>query len=128
MHDSELELYTVNDGFLYRTVRRPIEATLTQLQAAGTYRHADALRRYVRLAEQGAQRYLREFPGSPRFTRGEIEEAAKGMLQTFEVEHRLGNMRHHIAPLVAHPVAAPVESRKTPGQLERDIARLRRRA
>lgn len=108
--DNELELYVVNDGFLYRTIRAPIEKTLAQLKLAGSYSRADALRRYERLADEGAKRYLREFPGSPRFTLGERRAAAGGMLEAFETEHGLGNMRHHAA-----------DHAKTPAQLQREI-------
>ncbi len=86
MNENELELYIVNDGFLYRTSRSPIEETLTKLRAAGGYSRADALRRYQRLADNGAQRYAREFPDAPKFTLREREAAARGMLDSFETE------------------------------------------
>lgn len=111
--NNELTLYIVNDGFLYRTSRAPIEKTLTQLKAAGRYTIADGLRRYKILAQQGAQRYAREFPDAPRFTLRDREAAAADMLSTFEAEHDLGNMTHHLA--------GSDEPRKTAAQLDREI-------
>ncbi len=111
-HNAEsLELFIVNDGYLYRTLRAPIERALAASKQARSYSHADAVQRFSRLVTDGAAKYTRDISRSAKFTPAERRAVAESLVDSFEAEHRLGNMAHH-------------EAKKSPAQLDREIAQI----
>lgn len=94
--ENELCLYITNDGDLYRQFTRPLQKQLAAAKKAGTYDRAEALKRFHDLARVGATKYKREFryDTAPQTTSANsIRACAKDMLEYFEIEHGLGNMK-----------------------------------
>ena len=60
---TELQLYIENDGGLHRRQVIPIRKSLATKVASGTYDHDKAVKVYMRLAESGAQGYVKEYGG-----------------------------------------------------------------
>ena len=89
--DTELELYITHDGDMYREFTRPLQKRLAMEKSIGTYNHARALTEFKAIAKEGARRYRKEWGES--LGPSEQNSAAKGMLDYFETEHRLGNMK-----------------------------------
>jgi hypothetical protein len=61
---TELKLYIVNDGQLYRSQTTSIEENLRKKLAKGAYDHAEAKKLWGYLADAGAKKYSREFGGT----------------------------------------------------------------
>ncbi len=58
---TELELYIVNDGDLYRQRAQPIIKNLAKKMLKGTYSHIKAAKLWAYLADAGAQKYTKDF-------------------------------------------------------------------
>lgn len=90
-NDTELELYINNDGKMYRDLTRPLQKRLAMEKAIGTYSRDRALKEFKQIAKDGAGRYRKEWGHS--FDAKTQHRAARGMLDYFETEYRLGNMK-----------------------------------
>lgn len=90
--DNELELYIVNDSWMYKNHTRPLQQRLAAAKSSGTYDRLRALKGFDAVVNAGARRYAREFPGSS-FSVSDKKDAASEMLRYFEAEHKLGNIK-----------------------------------
>jgi hypothetical protein len=93
---TELKLYIVNDGELYRRQTLSILKNLVTKRARGEYKHDLAVKAFGYLTEAGAKKYLQEFggPGQPwhkMFDAGTRKQAAEALARDFEAEAALGN-------------------------------------
>ncbi len=93
---TELELFTENDGDLYRRMTEPILKNLATKKAQGKYDSEKAVQAFMYLAEAGAKEYIRQH-GSPTdvwhemFPIGVRRIAATKWRDEFEEEFKLGN-------------------------------------
>lgn len=95
----ELELFTENDGDVYRRTTLPILKNLATKKAQGKYDSEKAVQAFMYLAEDGAREYVRQH-GSPGDEWHEMfpiairREAARHWRNEFETEFALGNYDH----------------------------------
>jgi hypothetical protein len=96
---TELELFTENDGDVYRRTTEPILKNLATKEAQGKYDHDRAVQAFMHMAEAGAKEYIRQH-GSPgdiwheMFPINVRRAAATKWRDEFEEEYRLGNYDH----------------------------------
>jgi len=60
---SELKLYIENDGDLYKQKIIPIVKNIQRKMKSGKYDHKKAPKLWMYLADEGAKKYAKEFPG-----------------------------------------------------------------
>lgn len=89
--ENELQLYIDNDGSLYRELTRPLQKRLAMEKSIGTFSRPRALKEFKEIAKEGASRYRKEWGSAPGTSAQ--NSAAAGMLEYFETEYRLGNMK-----------------------------------
>ncbi len=106
---TELELYIVNDGDLYRQRAQPIMANLAKKMRKGTYDHAKAAKLWAYLADAGAQKYTKDFDARGAssygvFTKADRVAVGKSLADNYreEVEELAGksnpvHRRHKMA-------------------------------
>lgn len=113
-HDvQELELFVENDADIYRRLRRPAYAKLTEAKARGTYDRDRAIALFRAMADEGVRKWQREV-GPKTFIPSVRKEVARNMLSYFETEHKLGNF-DDLLPASLQP------RKKSPAELQRDI-------
>lgn len=89
----ELELYTINDGDIYRQRIKPILENLRKKIKKGTYDEKKAVKLWEYAADAGAQKYNKEF-GDPKgkidqiFKKSDRREVAKELQKHYEEELR----------------------------------------
>ena len=77
----ELETYIMNDGTLYRQMRRPIALNYARKMVRGTYDRELAVKGVTHLVKEGITKYEREFRMHKlQLPREVIEKIAKGVL------------------------------------------------
>ena len=82
----ELYLFTVNDGEIYQSRRKPVEEMLLKKMRKGDYKSRLALLSFKAVADDGAGKYYQDFGGKNYFTPKVRAWAAKKMLDDFEAE------------------------------------------
>jgi hypothetical protein len=87
----ELVLFIENDGDLYRQMVQPIIKNLKKHQAKGRYNATEAQKSWVRLAEAGAKKYVKEFGSSgdkwnTMFSVADRKQAGLELADSFEEE------------------------------------------
>jgi hypothetical protein len=92
----ELQLFTENDGDIYRRTTTPIVRNLRTKQAQGKYSSARAVDAFMYLAEAGARKYAREHGGGEHewhviFPIDVRRAAATAWRDEFEQKSRDGN-------------------------------------
>ncbi len=87
-----LYLFVTNDGDIYRTMTSPLQRGLALKWRAGIYSHEGAVRGFLKIANDGARKYNKEFPESRAFSVNERMRTAESMANYFEAEYRLGNI------------------------------------
>lgn len=90
---TELELYTENNGDLYRQMILPYEKSLQKKMDKGIYSRELAIKGYLNVINEASRRYTIEYAnkGDKIFSPADKLEVAKRMLNSFEVEQKLGN-------------------------------------
>lgn len=92
----ELAIYIINDAGLYRQKTGPIIANLKKKIAKGVYDPTKALKLWGYLADNGAQKYFKEFGGAGKwfdmFTPADRRAAAKELADHY-MEHLRENPR-----------------------------------
>lgn len=89
----ELELYTINDGDIYRQRIQPILANLRRKIKKGTYDAAKAVKLWGYAADAGAQKYNKEFGDAKGkidqiFKKADRMAVAKSLQEHYEEELR----------------------------------------
>lgn len=95
----ELQLFTENDGDIYRQTTTPILRNLITKKARGTYDHDRAVKLFMYLAEAGARKYARVHGSGEHmwhviFPINVRRQAATHWRDEFEGEAALGNYNH----------------------------------
>ena len=85
----ELELYTENDGDIYRQRLVPIYKNLQRKKAKGIYKHDLAVKLMMYAVNDANKKYKKDFGYS--FTVPVRRKVASNMTKSFEAEHRSGN-------------------------------------
>jgi len=86
---TELELYTVNDGHIYRSYTSYYINSLRKKALKGNYDKEKALVGYMRIVNTGAKKYARDFCSKPSewnkvFTVEDRKEVAKRLEEYYK--------------------------------------------
>ena len=96
---SELYTYITSDGQLYRSQGLPIIKNLAAKKGSGKYNSTLAAKLYGYLAESGAKKYAKEFPGTEwnrLFSVADRKEVAQRLRDDFEAEWDNGSYREYV--------------------------------
>lgn len=114
----ELELFTENDGDIYRQTATPILRNLITKKARGTYDHERAVQLFMYLAKMGARKYARVHGSGEHmwhviFPIDVRRQAATHWRDEFEGEAALGNYNHLLPKKYQKKTSRPAKKQTT---------------